>query len=429
LITAAALKDLTSKDLAQMAKRKGVRQWHSMRKDQLVRALLRVGRTKSARSKNATGRSTSVAAMSGRNGSKKSQSPRRSGSARGDASTTSKTASKAAASTASTTASTTALTTAARANGKVPGSPATTAAKAKNPDVARKVQTANARREQFKDLSLNGNGRGRPKPKKDRVALMVRDPFWLHAYWELTRQSVQRAQAALAELWHVAKPVLRLTEVEQGGTSSSAERPSRDIEIHGGVKNWYIDVRNPPASYRIAIGYLVPGGKFYCLARSNVVTTPSPASSDAIDENWTDVARDYERIFSLSGGGNKEVSTDELQELFEERLRRPMGAPIVTRYGVGAERMLHRQREFRFEVDAEMIVYGATKPDAYVTLAGEPVKLRPDGTFTVRLSMPDRRQVLPVVAQSADGLEQRTTVLAVERNTKTMEPMVRDPNE
>jgi len=91
--------------------------------------------------------------------------------------------------------------------------------------------------------------------------------------------------------------------------------------------------------------------------------------------------------------------------------------------------MLNRQREFRFEVDAEMIVYGATKPDAYVTLAGEPVKLRPDGTFTVRLSMPDRRQVLPVVAQSADGLEQRTTVLAVERNTKTMEPMVRDPNE
>jgi len=188
-------------------------------------------------------------------------------------------------------------------------------------------------------------------------------------------------------------------------------------------------VRNPPASYRIAIGYLVPGRQFYCLARSNVVTTPSPGSSDAIDENWTDVARDYERIFALSGGGSKEISTDELQELFEERLRRPMGAPVVTRYGVGAERMLNRQREFRFEVDAEMIVYGATKPDAYVTLAGEPVKLRPDGTFTVRLSMPDRRQVLPIVAQSADGLEQRTTVLAIERNTKTMEPMVRDPNE
>ena len=71
-----------------------------------------------------------------------------------------------------------------------------------------------------------------------------------------------------------------------------------------------------------------------------------------------------------------------------------------------------------------MIIFGSTKPDAHVTLSGEPVKLRPDGTFTVRVSMPDRRQVLPVVASSSDGVEQRTIVLAVERNTKRMEPKI-----
>ena len=48
---------------------------------------------------------------------------------------------------------------------------------------------------------------------------------------------------------------------------------------------------------------------------------------------------------------------------------------------------------------------------------------------TVRLSMPDRRQVLPVVASTPDGVEQRTIVLAVERNTKVMEPLVREGNE
>jgi hypothetical protein len=42
------------------------------------------------------------------------------------------------------------------------------------------------------------------------------------------------------------------------------------------------------------------------------------------------------------------------------------------------------------------------------------------------MSMPDRRQLLPVVANSRDGAEQRTIVLAVERNTKVMEPMVRE---
>jgi hypothetical protein len=44
----------------------------------------------------------------------------------------------------------------------------------------------------------------------------------------------------------------------------------------------------------------------------------------------------------------------------------------------------------------------------------------------VRLSLPDRRQVIPIVASSYDGVEQRTTILAVERNTKVMEPRVRD---
>jgi hypothetical protein len=75
-----------------------------------------------------------------------------------------------------------------------------------------------------------------------------------------------------------------------------------------------------------------------------------------------------------------------------------------------------------------MIIYGCTRPDAHVQLSGEPVKLRSDGSFTVRLAMPDRRQVLPVVASSSDGMEQRTIVLAIERNTKVMEPYVRDPN-
>ena len=62
-----------------------------------------------------------------------------------------------------------------------------------------------------------------------------------------------------------------------------------------------------------------------------------------------------------------------------------------------------------------------------MTLQGEPVPLRPDGSFTVRMSLPDRRQVIPVIASSSDGVEQRTIILAVERNTKVLERVVRDP--
>ena len=32
---------------------------------------------------------------------------------------------------------------------------------------------------------------------RDRIVLLVRDPYWLHAYWEITPAAVQRAEAAL----------------------------------------------------------------------------------------------------------------------------------------------------------------------------------------------------------------------------------------
>ena len=80
-------------------------------------------------------------------------------------------------------------------------------------------------------------------------------------------------------------------------------------------------------------------------------------------------------------------------------------------------------------MDAELIVFGSTEPNAQVTLQGDPIDVRPDGTFTVRFHLPNCRQVIPVVARSRDGVEQQTIVLAVERNTKTMEPIIRDGNE
>ena len=70
-----------------------------------------------------------------------------------------------------------------------------------------------------------------------------------------------------------------------------------------------------------------------------------------------------------------------------------------------------------------MIIHGTTNANGSVTIAGEPIRLQRDGTFTLKVDLPDRRQVLPVVASSRDGTQQRTTVLAVERNTKVMEPV------
>ena len=260
------------------------------------------------------------------------------------------------------------------------------------------------------------------EPHQDRIILLVRDAYWLQATWEITRASVERAQSAMSERWHTAVPMLRLLTISDIN-SNCAESVERDIPIHGGVDNWYIDVDDPPARYRVVIGYLADTGEFYTVSRSNVVETPRPGECERLDEHWRDIAEDYERIYSLSGGYDTDAG--DLKEVFEERLRRPM--PLRGEQGqTVADPALLRQTKLPFDVDAELIIFGKTVSSASVMVAGRPVKLQSDGSFTVRMELPDKRQVLPVTAESRDGLRQRTTVVAVERNTKVMEPVELD---
>lgn len=74
-------------------------------------------------------------------------------------------------------------------------------------------------------------------------------------------------------------------------------------------------------------------------------------------------------------------------------------------------------RRFWFNINAEVIVYGATEPDATVTVDGQPVALRPDGSFTLRFALPDGEYELEAVATAADGAEQRLARLKFARRT------------
>jgi hypothetical protein len=180
---------------------------------------------------------------------------------------------------------------------------------------------------------------------------------------------------------------------------------------------------------RVEIGYLASSSRFHALARSNVVSVPSASQTDTLDTHWGEIVDDCERIYAMSGGYSPENNSTELQELFEERLQRSMGPPAARVSSGEQAREEHEPIDFQLEVDAEMIVYGATKPDAYVTLQGEPVKVQADGTFRVRVDMPNKRQVLPIVASVPQGGGRQTVVMAIERNTKAMEPYSRDVHE
>ena len=363
-MTAATLRTHTARDLAHIARQNGVAGWHSMRKEELVKALVKLAKKRALNT--AITEADSVTASSN----------------------------------------------------EIASNPS----KPVDPQIQRKIDQLKRKLANVKNIAANPTTTGQREPQQDRLVVMVRDPYWLHTVWELTQKSVDRARAAMGQHWHKSKPVLRLFRMKEAGASVHV----RDIVIHGGVSNWYIDVDEPPAEFRLEIGYLAEGSSFYCLARSNTVKTPPAGTSDAVDDNWSHVAENADRIFAMSGGYSPDGTSRELQELLEERLRRPLGSPMTTRFGQGASTISSPDDSMRFAVDAEIIVYGAINRDAHVTLKGEPVQLRADGTFAVRLSLPDQRQVIPIVASSGDGVEQQTVILAVERNTKLMEPVVRD---
>ncbi len=77
-----------------------------------------------------------------------------------------------------------------------------------------------------------------------------------------------------------------------------------------------------------------------------------------------------------------------------------------------------KARSFWFNVNAELIIYGATEPTATVIIGDRPIRLRKDGTFSYRFALPDGFYGLPVSATSADRVETRHAALQFMRETE-----------
>jgi uncharacterized protein len=98
-----------------------------------------------------------------------------------------------------------------------------------------------------------------------------------------------------------------------------------------------------------------------------------------------------------------------------------VGMSAVTMSGVGMSGVGFaapmRPRQFWLVADAELIVYGATEPDATVYIGGQPIKLNADGTFRFQMSFQDGLIDYPIFAVAADGEQNRAVHMKFERET------------
>lgn len=222
----------------------------------------------------------------------------------------------------------------------------------------------------------------------DRIVILARDPWWMHSYWDISERKVNEVISAIPVYERQnLKWILRVYDVTaiktfQGNNANSFF----DIDIHFEANNWYINTNHPERDWCVEIGLINPFGKFFPVARSNIIRTPNFGISSIIDEEWALPDEEYYKVLGVYDLGKSSL---ERKKKFEEFMKHQISSPLAS-WGVSS---LFSERprvadKFFLEVWTELILYGRTEPDADLTVEGKKVALRPDGTFSLRYALP-----------------------------------------
>jgi hypothetical protein len=147
----------------------------------------------------------------------------------------------------------------------------------------------------------------------NKLVLMVRDPYWAYAYWEIQQDRIDEAVKALGKQAGQTRWLLRVFTLSDARTAQS---PPTDIEIQSQALNWYLQLHPAGASFYAEIGLMNRQNRFYRLASSNTITLPPDRPSDVIDDQWLVSDEVFHKLYTFSsgsrmGGGSEAVRKGE----------------------------------------------------------------------------------------------------------------------
>jgi hypothetical protein len=311
---------------------------------------------------------------------------------------------------------------------------------------------------------------------ESRIVLLPRDPQWSYAYWDVPNEHKEELRRQGGQ--QLALRIYDITDINLDYQSphSIQEYPCDEM-----AREWYLPMPVSDRDYVVDIGYRSADGRWLVLARSAPVRVPPVYPSDWIEDffitvNFDDDLRGkaqfelvppskrpaaasngngaaaanplYNEIFGLAQSGEalrvagslfgsmQHVAGSVQQVPFAEQAISsyvfPSGVGMwavpttsgLTMSGVGmsgvgfsGSAIPIRPRQFWLIADAELIVYGATEPDATVTIGGRPIPLNPDGTFRFQMSFQDGLIDYPIMAVAADGEQTRSIHMKFNRET------------
>jgi hypothetical protein len=117
---------------------------------------------------------------------------------------------------------------------------------------------------------------------------MVRDPYCVHAYWEVTEESVERITTELAGEFEASRPILRVHGIPVSGDPDEPQAGFFDVDLAADATSAYVDVPRPNRGYRVDVGLITGQGLFFPLASSNTVITPRDQASRNVTEAWAE---------------------------------------------------------------------------------------------------------------------------------------------
>lgn len=126
-----------------------------------------------------------------------------------------------------------------------------------------------------------------------RLTLLVKDPYWIYVYWEISKDSVETASRNLGGSLDNCKYILRIYEVTYKDFNGVNANYYFDIEVGPHTNNWYINLWSDNACFCGELGVLSSSGRFIPLARSNFVHTPKSGSSCRFDQIWMEARPDF----------------------------------------------------------------------------------------------------------------------------------------
>ncbi len=155
------------------------------------------------------------------------------------------------------------------------------------------------------------------KYHKDTLVLLVRDPYCIYSFWEITEQKIKKAQKILTKnIFAQSTLILRLFNYKQLNTKPSYN----DINNINFIGSWYITNQTPGTNFYAEIGYKTPDGQFISLLRSNTVATPNDTISNKIDEKYLISDEAFQKINNFSKSDLNSKSSLEFKEKWQLNL-------------------------------------------------------------------------------------------------------------